>query len=90
MQIKLTPQDVNNALLASLRTKGIDVDSNNVQFTFANRRTKGGIFAEVVIGTPIAALTPVPVVPKTEAESVVIATPVADAVATPAPASLFA
>jgi len=88
MQIKLTPQDVNNALLASLRTKGIDVDSNNVQFTFANRRTKGGIFAEVIIGAPTTAVPPVavvaPEVTTTPTE------PDTAPVATPAPASLFA
>jgi hypothetical protein len=49
MEIKLTPQDVNNALVAYLQSKNIDT-SQPISFAFSNKRKKGGIYAIVSIG----------------------------------------
>jgi hypothetical protein len=50
MQIKLTPLEITEALIAHLRNKGLDVDTKPVSFVFYNRRTKGGVYAEATIG----------------------------------------
>jgi hypothetical protein len=50
MQIKLTPVEITEALIAHLRNKGLDVDTKPVSFVFYNRRTKGGVCAEATIG----------------------------------------
>ena len=49
MQINLNPNEINDAIKASLVQKGIDLQDKNVSFKFNNRRTKGGIFAVVSI-----------------------------------------
>lgn len=49
MQINLNPNEINDAIKASLVQKGIDLQGKNVSFKFNNRRTKGGIFAVVSI-----------------------------------------
>jgi hypothetical protein len=62
MQISLTPSDVNEALVALLQTRGLPVTKDTVSFAFKNRRTKGGIFAEVTVGAPEAPVAvPAPV-----------------------------
>ena len=49
MQINLNPNEINDAIKASLVQKGIDLQDKNVSFKFNHRRTKGGIFAVVNI-----------------------------------------
>lgn len=91
MQIKLTPADVNTALIAHLRHKGMIFDESQVSFTYFNRRTKGGIYAEVNIGMPAPSTAPTtasvadPVVAPTQA----VETPVEASITPTDTSSLF-
>jgi dihydroxyacetone kinase DhaKLM complex PTS-EIIA-like component DhaM len=92
MQIKLTPDDVKSALLAHLAARGLATDNNSVSFIFYNRRTKGGIFAEVTIGAAAmpADTAPEPVHAEAVALPAVVTEPVVETpVVTAEPVSLF-
>jgi hypothetical protein len=89
MQIRLTPANVNTAITNHLKTLGVDVNSQQVSFTYSNKRKSGGVFVDVVIGD---ANTPVETPPaqSIEAPAPEAETPVEEA-PTPAtvPVSLF-
>lgn len=49
MKIKLTPADVISAINAHITATGINLTDKTITYAFHNRRSKGGIFAEVTI-----------------------------------------
>lgn len=49
MKIKLNPADVIIALQKHIESTGVSLTNKTVTYTFNNRRTKGGIFAEINI-----------------------------------------
>lgn len=49
MKISLTPADIIVAIKAHLVNAGVVIQDKTVTFNFSNKRSKGGIFAEVTI-----------------------------------------
>lgn len=49
MKINLTPVDIIAAIKNYLVSTGVDIQDKTVTFNFSNKRTKGGVYAEVTI-----------------------------------------
>lgn len=49
MKISLTPADIIVAIKAHLVNTGVAIQDKTITFNFSNKRSKGGIFAEVTI-----------------------------------------
>lgn len=49
MKINLTPVDIIAAIKNYLVSTGVDIQDKTITFNFSNKRTKGGVYAEVTI-----------------------------------------
>jgi hypothetical protein len=95
MKIKLNPADVIIALQKHIESTGVSLTDKTVTYKFNNRRTKGGIFAEIDIldaAFPSATTDEPSIVQPVEVEqpaTVPTVEPQPQEVTAPAPVSLF-